>query len=460
MCTENQDIASLGSKDYNLIYELWPKPLSDGLIRFNFTRLQKQLKLTKDFQLTQNYLDTLIDSVPDLIWFKDVRGSHLKVNQSFCDTVGKTKEDITGRGHYYIWGLEPEEYEKGEYVCMETDEIVLREKKTFLFDEKVKCKNEMRQFKTYKSPILNNSGTAIGTVGIARDVTALKNIQMELDILIQNMPFAMLITDKNRNILNVNNRYLDIFSLKKSDLIGETISSFQQKYGSIAGGKNWSLHKTKRGLFLHGDNKIFRIQKEKLIDIFGEVSGYLFLHIDVTFEDNYENKLIQAANTDYLTKLNNRRGLANFLTQHTFQHQTTLILIDFDNFKTINDQYGHAEGDQILIAFSSILLELFPGNNIFRLGGDEFLVILLDISDRNIIEEYAQTIINQFKAKISGTTSLQNASVSIGIAINENETLEFKDLFKRADVALYESKHLGKSRYSIWKYIDSKKILL
>nr|WP_315022493.1 diguanylate cyclase [uncultured Aminipila sp.] len=454
MCAEKQDITSFDCNAYNLMDEIWTKPLNEDLIKFYFNKIQKQLKQAKDFQLTQKYLDTTIDSLPDLIWYKDVKGAHLKVNQSFCKTVGKAKEDITGRGHYYIWGLEPEEYEKGEYVCLETEEIVLKEKKTFLFDEKVKCNNEMRQFKTYKSPIFDDFGEAMGTVGIARDVTDLKNIQIELDILIQNIPFAILITDKNRTILNANNRYLDLFSLEKSDLIGETLNSFQRKYTEIAKRKNWSFHKTKRGLYLHGDHKIFRIQKEKIIDVFGEISGYIYFHIDVTFEDNYENKLIRAANTDYLTKLNNRRGLANFLRQHPCLHQTTFMLIDLDDFKHINDQYGHAEGDQILVGFSNILLSIFPGNNIFRLGGDEFLVILIDVADENIIKGYAQIIIDEFKTKICGSTTLQDASVSIGIVININDKLNFNDLFKRADVALYESKHLGKSRYSFWNNIN------
>lgn len=450
VCAEKYDIELFNSTDYSKIDEIWCQPLNKDLITFYFSKIQKQLKQAKDFELTQKYLDTTIDCMPDLIWYKDVKGAHLKVNQSFCNTVGKTKEDIAGRGHYYIWGLEPEEYEKGEYVCLETEEIVLREKKTFLFDEKVKCNDEMRQFKTYKSPIFNNFGEAIGTVGIARDVTDLKNIQIELDILIQNMPFAILITDKKRNILNANSRYLDLFSLEKSDLIGETLNSFQKKYTEIAKKKNWSVHKTKRGLYLHGDHKIFRIQKEKLIDVFGEISGYIYLHIDVTFEDNYENKLIRAANTDYLTKLNNRRGLANFLSQRPSLHQTTFMLIDLDDFKRINDQYGHTQGDEILVNFSNILVNIFPSNNIFRLGGDEFLIILIDVADPTIVDGYAQTIIDEFKTKICGPARLEDASVSIGISINTDDKLDFNDLFKRADVALYQSKHLGKSRYSFW----------
>jgi len=450
VCADSTSMKSLTSEEFNIIDDIWAKPFRDNLISFYFKKLQNQIKQTKDFKLTQNYLDTTIDSLPDLIWYKDIRGAHLKVNQSFCNTVGKTKEDIAGRGHYYIWGLEPEEYEKGEYVCLETDEIVLREKKTSLFDEKVKCINEMRQFKTYKSPIFDDSGEIIGTVGIARDVTDLTNIQIELDILIQNMPFAILITDKNRVILNANSRYLNLFSLNKADIIGISLNTLSEKYIDIIQKEHWKIQRTNRGIYLHGHNKIFKIQKEKLIDIFGEISGYIFLHIDVTFEDNYENKLLQAANTDFLTQLNNRRSLNDFLAQKPNLHQTALMLIDLDDFKNINDQYGHAEGDHLLVDFSKILLNIFPSNNIFRLGGDEFLIIFTDIIQQSAIQEAAQTVIDQFQAKISQSDVLEKVSVSIGIVINTDNLSDFNDLFKRADVALYHSKHLGKSRYSLW----------
>ena len=63
------------------------------------------------------------------------------MNDSFCKAVDKSKKQVEGRGHCYIWDLNMEEYEKGEFVCLETDEIVQEKKEICLFDEKVKCKD-------------------------------------------------------------------------------------------------------------------------------------------------------------------------------------------------------------------------------------------------------------------------------------------------------------------------------
>ena len=137
--------------------DVWQLPLSDKLLDGKITKLFAAIKKDKDYHLTQNYFETLINSIPPLIWYKDIRGAHLKVNDSFCAAVGKEKSDVEGRGHYYIWDLKPEEYAAGEYVCLETEEEVLRAQKTLLFDEKVKTRKGLRQFSTYKTPIYDDN---------------------------------------------------------------------------------------------------------------------------------------------------------------------------------------------------------------------------------------------------------------------------------------------------------------
>ena len=169
LCTE--DISSLTEGTMDRLYDVWLTPLMPASVNFYFRRLQKQLKDEKDFWLYRNWLDQTIDPLPDLIWFKDIKGAHLKVNDAFCRMVNKTKEDIEGRGHCYIWGLTEEEYEKGEFICLETELEVRRLGRTCVFDEQVKSADGMHQLKTYKTPIFDEEGRIIGTIGVAHDVT-------------------------------------------------------------------------------------------------------------------------------------------------------------------------------------------------------------------------------------------------------------------------------------------------
>lgn len=161
----------LPKEAYIGLEQVWIKPYTTQRLQFMFEHYMKQQKGKKDAWLTEHYLDALIDGIPDLVWFKDKVGMHMKVNQAFCDTVNKTKDQIRGRGHYYIWNIEPEEYSKGEYICMESESQVMNEKRTCVFEEKVKVKDEMRTLCTYKTPLFDLDGSVMGTVGLAHDIT-------------------------------------------------------------------------------------------------------------------------------------------------------------------------------------------------------------------------------------------------------------------------------------------------
>ena len=128
---------------------LWAAPFTTERVRHFLKRLLQHIKIQKLLAYTQRCWDTAIDSVPDLVWYKDVRGAHIKVNNSFCKLVGKTKAQCYKRGHNYIWDMDAEEYSKGEYVCLESEDIVMKAKKTCVFDEKIKGPDGMLQFRTY-----------------------------------------------------------------------------------------------------------------------------------------------------------------------------------------------------------------------------------------------------------------------------------------------------------------------
>ncbi|WP_319496016.1 PAS domain-containing protein [uncultured Cohaesibacter sp.] len=273
-CFSSNDFSMLSDVQHCLT-QVWAKPFDDEKIRKSFSRILKEIKQREDARLNQVYLDTLIDSLPELIWFKDARGSHLKVNDSFSKTVNKTKAQIEGRGHYYIWDLEPDEYAQGEYICLESEEIVLDKKETCLFDETVKCGGEMRKFKTYKSPIFDADGSVIGTVGFAHDVTDLQNLMIELNIMIEGLPFAVMVTDKDKRITNVNQKFIDIFQLERNEFAGLWAESLLDETRKFDRSKKWAFDEENGSIFMHSHNRVLELHDEKLLDIFGVFTGYL-----------------------------------------------------------------------------------------------------------------------------------------------------------------------------------------
>lgn len=128
--------------------------------------------------------------------------------------------------NYYIWDIEPDEYAKGEYVCLESEEIVLREKKNCLFDETVKIKDSMRKFKTYKSPLFDRDGDVLGTIGAGK-MLDLQNLQIEMNILFESLPFGVIATDKDQCVTGVNRNSLALFSAQSKGLLGEKFDGSQ-----------------------------------------------------------------------------------------------------------------------------------------------------------------------------------------------------------------------------------------
>ena len=229
LCADDPD--QLVSEDYDAVDDIW---LNGGLklARFHFANLLTRIAERKRAWLRENWLQTTINTLPDMVWFKDLKGIHLDVNDAFCTAVAKEKADVRGRDHYYIWDIPKEVYEASDYVCVETEDEVLAARATCLFDEEVmKADGRLSKLKTYKTPIFDGD-TIIGTVGIARDVTKEYEYQ-------QNIVY-MALHDQLTGLAN--RRQLDEFlsKLETNEMVVayldlDHFKSVNDTYGHLAG---------------------------------------------------------------------------------------------------------------------------------------------------------------------------------------------------------------------------------
>lgn len=329
LLADKEQTALLTEKDdAEDISDIWVTPLTEKEFQFRLTRWQKNYKMSKDFWQTQQYLDTTINCVPHLIWYKDKEGAHMKVNKAFCKAVNKTMEQIEGRGHYYIWDIEPDEYAKGEFICMESEYEVMEKRETCIFDEIVKIGDSMRELKTYKAPLFDLDGSVMGTVGVAMDVT-----------------------------------------------------------------------------------------QERL----------------------YEQMMIKNANTDFLTGLYNRRYVYEYIDKQEDGH-ISVFCIDLDHFKGVNDVYGHHEGDKALVLTANTLEECISDGLIARMGGDEFLVVIVGACTEEEVERTRKMIKERLDGEYAKHENFQQISASVGAAYSKTGKETFHHLFHRADELMYQEK--------------------
>lgn len=146
------------------------------------------------------------------------------------------------------------------------------------------------------------------------------------------------------------------------------------------------------------------------------------------------------------------------LADHAERYQSnfSVIMFDIDDFKLINDAYGHVMGDQVLKVFSQVVIKRCRKSDYFcRLGGDEFLLILSETSAENayyVADKLNAEFSDEFKAQanlVCETSELPQVNLSLGVAAFEAD-LDTKELIHRADLALYQAKHQGKNRVTLF----------
>jgi diguanylate cyclase (GGDEF)-like protein/PAS domain S-box-containing protein len=205
------------------------------------------------------------------------------------------------------------------------------------------------------------------------------------------------------------------------------------------------------------DGRLVTQQGHGVQDAYGRVVGYLWLFEDVTRERQTAEQLIYLAERDALTGLYNRHRFNEELARmmaDAQRHSSRLALLffDLDDFKYINDTFGHRAGDAMLIRVAGEVAGQVRRNELFsRLGGDEFAILVPDISDemlRALAERITRSIATvrfQFEGENLRLTT------SLGIAVYPDHADNVEDLIARADMAMYQAKEAGKNAWRIYK---------
>jgi len=185
--------------------------------------------------------------------------------------------------------------------------------------------------------------------------------------------------------------------------------------------------------------------------IAGLLGGALGQQLEIEQRRQLEEKLLYMAQNDALTGLPNRSLFHDRLAHalHINQRKKgllALMYIDIDHFKEINDKYGHDIGDGLLKAFAANILNVIRASDSFaRMGGDEFTLIAENLSKKEDVEIIADKILKAANREFTIEENKINTGVSIGIAINAGEAINYAAFIKQADSALYEAKRAGRN---------------
>ena len=173
---------------------------------------------------------------------------------------------------------------------------------------------------------------------------------------------------------------------------------------------------------------------------------------DYTLQTKYKYRSMTDGLTNILNKEASFKAFRKYFMLYNPQVTCTLIIMDLDRFKTLNDTKGHAEGDEVLHQVGMLLLETFRRIDIVgRFGGDEFVILMKGTASAEIVQEKYRTMQNNLRRVSQIETGMQITG-SFGIVLVDGQNIDSHALFLQADEALYEAKNKGKATYVIKQY--------
>jgi diguanylate cyclase (GGDEF)-like protein/PAS domain S-box-containing protein len=296
--------------------------------------------------------------------------------------------------------------------------------------------------------------------GTLKNIHHLKEAEEQLHLFkrsIENISEGVFITDTRFKFISVNNAYCNYTGETREQALASYLyfhqypEAFTQEIKKTLKAKgNWCGEV--ESIRVNGERYEIELNLDAVHDDDGRISHFVGVFSDITSRKNTEKELLKLANSDPLTELPNRsffQASHQNLVRKGVAH--ALLCLDMDNFKKINDSLGHQTGD-ILIKQIAKRIQRITGTSAtcYRLGGDEFSVLLEDFSDIHTITHFAQNILDTLSRPFIINKQEFVLSASIGIAFYPDDGLSPQEMLKNADTAMYFAKNNGGNSYQFF----------
>ncbi|RLV60350.1 EAL domain-containing protein [Parashewanella curva] len=306
-----------------------------------------------------------------------------------------------------------------------------------------------------------DDGSPVRMTGTIKNINDFKRNEEQLKLFgtaIENISEGMFILDADFQFIEVNSACCKIMRCSNEELIGKKLkftqypdSFTQQVKHMLTNYGRWTSEIDAQ----RNDSSLFKMDVtiDTIYDHRGNTSHFVAIFSDVTIKKAQEQEMRQIASTDNLTGLPNRDSLQLTLTSLvTRKARHSLLVLDIDNFKKINDSLGHALGDELLVQVSKRMTEALDGDaTLYRLGGDEFAIVIEKLTDIKYIAAIASRIIETFIKPVSLKTHQAVVGVSIGIVLYPDDEANEHDLLRSAEVAMYSAKSNGGNSFNFYK---------
>jgi diguanylate cyclase (GGDEF)-like protein/PAS domain S-box-containing protein len=413
-------------------------------------------------RLEDSYYHELFDNLTDAVVLLSADDRVLEVNRAFERIFGYSDEEACGRpiNELIVPSQRDTEANRlservrgGEMVAAET---VRSRKGGALVDVRV-----------LGYPLFRD-GRQIGIFGIYSDITMRRRVERTLrlqGVAMDSAANAIFITTRDGNIEWVNRAFTELTGYPEEEILGRTPEMLESKespgaldphgWQRLAAGEVWRRQVVAR----HKSGRLFTVEQtvEPLVDPRSGIDHFVVVQEDISDRLEAERRIHHMARHDSLTDLPNRYAFGEQLESELDRvgrsgGPVAAMILDLDHFKDINDSYGHAVGDGLLVAVAGRLRRrLRKSVCLARFGGDEFGIIPTGLAGFDDASELAQDLLEAFREPFALSGQEIYVSASLGIAIYPPGPSEARSLIKRADMALYRAKADGRDSFRFYE---------
>ncbi len=280
---------------------------------------------------------------------------------------------------------------------------------------------------------------------------------------------AILISDSENKIVDVNASFSRITGYSLADVIGKdpnvlksgkhNQAFYQRMWDQLLRDQHWEGELWNK----HKHGHLFAVQSSISIitDAEDNIDHYLAIFSDVTLRKTHEDALKKIAYFDELTGIPNRTLLADRMSQAIAQSQRSgkvlaVCYLDLDGFKPVNDQFGHAMGDKLLIQVTQRIQKCLRSiDTLSRIGGDEFVLLLLDLNNADEYVLSIERILGVLREPFYISEHSISVSASIGVTLYPQNNNNADTLLRHADQAMYSAKQKGKNQFCLFDSLKS-----
>ena len=412
---------------------------------------------------TQSYLDT----AETIMVVMDVEGRITTINRKGCQVLGCSEDELLGQP----WSCTTLRHQAArEEAELDFSRLIAGEMDTAAYHETplMTRGGEVRQIAWHDAVLRDDQGVIIGVLKCGEDITKRKEADEKLHLLarvFEHSGEAIVITGPDSTILAVNSTFTRLTGYSQEDAVGKNPRILQSgkeprefyvaMWDSLSKRNCWQgelWNKRKDGSLYPKWLSISAVRNDQ-----GEVLNYIGSFTDISERMQAAHRIEHLAHHDPLTNLPNRFSLVGKVSQalelaKRSMSQLSLLVIDLDQFKKINDSLGHQVGDVLLYHVAERLLESVRSIDIVaRTGGDEFVVVLQQIHSEFAAAQIAGKIQQNVAQAIQLEGHTLHITPSIGISVFPYDGETVDELMKNADLAMYHAKAKGRNNYQFYK---------